>query len=203
MKVLCLAGAWCGDCVNQCPIFDHFARLAPSIQLRFFDRDAHPDLSAELKICGGGRVPVVVFLSEDGQLVGWYGDRTLSKYRQMAIDQLGAACPTGIVPPGRCADGGRRAGLARRIRTRATAAANVVAAAAIARRLIRTGDWLHLRSPRSKRCLSPSRLRTINPSPTTDQSHHAPYNFVDPSSPVFANRGYRDLHVVRRRRKSR
>jgi hypothetical protein len=100
MKVLCLAGAWCGDCVHQCPIFDHFARIAPSIQLRFIDRDAHPDLSAELKICGGGRVPVVVFLSEDSQMVGWYGDRTLSKYRQMAIDQLGASCPTGIVPPG-------------------------------------------------------------------------------------------------------
>ena len=25
MNVLCLAGAWCGDCVNQCPIFAHFA----------------------------------------------------------------------------------------------------------------------------------------------------------------------------------
>lgn len=100
MKVLCLAGAWCGDCANQCPIFDHFAHAAPSIQLRFIDRDAHPDLSAELKVCGGGRVPVVVFLSEDGQLVGWYGDRTLSKYRQIASDQLGSSCPTGIVPPG-------------------------------------------------------------------------------------------------------
>lgn len=100
MKVLCVAGAWCGDCVNQCPIFDHFARVAPAIQLRFADRDAHPDLAAELKICGGARVPVMVFLSEDGQTVGWYGDRTLSKYRQMAADQLGPACPTGIAPPG-------------------------------------------------------------------------------------------------------
>ena len=26
MQVLVMAGAWCGDCVNQCPIFDHFAR---------------------------------------------------------------------------------------------------------------------------------------------------------------------------------
>jgi len=25
MPVIVLAGAWCGDCVNQCPIFDHFA----------------------------------------------------------------------------------------------------------------------------------------------------------------------------------
>src|SRR4051812_8021792 len=44
MPVLCLAGAWCGDCVNQCPIFDHFARAAPSIDLRFLDRDAHPEV---------------------------------------------------------------------------------------------------------------------------------------------------------------
>lgn len=100
MNVLCLAGAWCGDCVNQCPIFDHFAQAASAIELRFLDRDAQPDLAAELKVCGGGRVPVVVFLSEDGQLVGWYGDRTISKYRQLARDQLGASCPTGIAPPG-------------------------------------------------------------------------------------------------------
>jgi thiol-disulfide isomerase/thioredoxin len=101
MKIICLAGAWCGDCVNQCPIFDHFARATSAIQVRYFDRDANPDLAAELKICGGARVPVVVFLSEDGQLVGWYGDRTISKYRQLAIDQLGPSCPTGLVSPDR------------------------------------------------------------------------------------------------------
>jgi len=26
MKVLIVAGAWCGDCIQQCPIFDHFAK---------------------------------------------------------------------------------------------------------------------------------------------------------------------------------
>ncbi len=96
MKVLCLAGAWCGDCVNQCPIFDHFARATSTIEIRYFDRDAHADLGAELRICGGSRVPVLVFLSEDGQQVGWYGDRTLAKYRQMMRDQLGPSCPTGL-----------------------------------------------------------------------------------------------------------
>jgi hypothetical protein len=99
MKVLCLAGAWCGDCVNQCPIFDHFAATSPRIVVRYFDRDTHPDLTAELKVCGGARVPVVVFVSEDGFEVGRYGDRTLSKYRKLAADQFGAACPTGLVPP--------------------------------------------------------------------------------------------------------
>jgi thiol-disulfide isomerase/thioredoxin len=99
MKVLCLAGAWCGDCVNQCPIFEHFARLNPRIQVRYFDRDTHPELAAELQVCGGARVPVVVFVSEDGFEVSRFGDRTLAKYRQLAADQLGPACPSGLVPP--------------------------------------------------------------------------------------------------------
>jgi hypothetical protein len=99
MKALCLAGAWCGDCVNQCPIFERFAEATTTLDIRYCDRDAHADLAAELKICGGARVPVVVFLSEDGQHVGFYGDRTLSKYRQLARDQLGPSCPTGIGAP--------------------------------------------------------------------------------------------------------
>jgi hypothetical protein len=99
MPVLCLAGAWCGDCINQCPVFDHFARASARIDLRFLDRDARPDLRAALAINGGDRVPVVVFLSEDGFEVARYGERTLSIYRRMAAEQLGPACPTGFVPP--------------------------------------------------------------------------------------------------------
>jgi hypothetical protein len=99
MPVLCLAGAWCGDCVNQCPAFAHFAATAPVIDLKFYDRDAHPDLAAELRMCGGARVPIVVFISEDGHFVSSYGDRTLSKYRRMVADMGGASCPTGLVVP--------------------------------------------------------------------------------------------------------
>lgn len=99
MKVLCLAGAWCGDCVQQCPIFDHFARASEKIQVCYFDRDEHADFQQEVRVCGGNRVPVLVFLSEDDFEVSRFGDRTLSKYRQMALEQLGAACPTGIVAP--------------------------------------------------------------------------------------------------------
>lgn len=96
LRVLCLAGTWCGDCVNQCPIFDHFAQANDRIQVRFFDRDDSPQLAEAVRLCGGARVPVVVFLNEDGQFCGLYGDRTLSKYRQMANDQLGPSCPTGL-----------------------------------------------------------------------------------------------------------
>jgi hypothetical protein len=96
MKVIVMAGAWCGDCVNQCPIFDQFALCNSKIQVRYFDRDAAIELAEELKICGGARVPAVVFLSEDGQFCGRYGDRTLSKYRSMASHIQGASCPTGL-----------------------------------------------------------------------------------------------------------
>jgi hypothetical protein len=99
MPVLCLAGAWCGDCINQCPVFDHIAQAAKVIDLRFLDRDVRSDVRDHLAINGGHRVPVVLFLSEDGFEVARYGERTLSIYRRLAAEKLGPACPTGIVPP--------------------------------------------------------------------------------------------------------
>jgi thiol-disulfide isomerase/thioredoxin len=98
MPVLCVAGAWCGDCINQCPIFDHFSKASAQIDLRFLDRDANPEIRAELAINGGHRVPVLVFLSEDWFEVSRFGERPLSTYRRMAAEQLGPACPTGLVP---------------------------------------------------------------------------------------------------------
>lgn len=98
MPVLVLAGAWCGDCINQCPIFEHFAAACPLIQTRYLDRDEHADVQKVLQINGGNRVPVLVFFSEDGFEVARYGERTLSKYRQMMRDQAGPSCPTGILP---------------------------------------------------------------------------------------------------------
>ena len=38
LNILCLAGAWCGDCVNACPIFQRFAEACPLITLRFVYR---------------------------------------------------------------------------------------------------------------------------------------------------------------------
>jgi hypothetical protein len=99
MPVICVTGAWCGDCINQCPAFDHFARASKAIDLRFLDRDARSDVADHLSINGGKRVPVIVFLSEEGYEVARYGERTLSIYRKLAADQLGPACPTGLVPP--------------------------------------------------------------------------------------------------------
>lgn len=99
MPVLVLAGAWCGDCVNQCPIFAHFAAAAPVIDLRLLDRDALPGIAAHLKVCGGQRVPVAAFFSEDFTPVLFYGDRTLSAYRAAVAAQVGESCASGAVSP--------------------------------------------------------------------------------------------------------
>jgi hypothetical protein len=96
-NVLVLAGAWCGDCAGQCPIFERFAEAAPVIVTHYLDRDEHADVQAELKINGGNRVPVLVFFSEDGYEVARYGERTLAKYRQMASQLVGESCGTGLV----------------------------------------------------------------------------------------------------------
>src|SRR4051812_28861355 len=71
MKVLVISGVWCGDCIQQCPILEKFALVNPDqIELRFVDRDQRADLSAKVRMNGGDRVPVALFLSEDHELCG-------------------------------------------------------------------------------------------------------------------------------------
>jgi thiol-disulfide isomerase/thioredoxin len=125
MKVLIVSGVWCGDCVQQCPLLQRIAESnSARIDLRLLDRDEHRDLMAKVRINGGdrvpvalflaedhelcavygdrtlNRVPVALFLAEDHELCAVYGDRTLNRYRALAARQLGPSCPTGIVAPG-------------------------------------------------------------------------------------------------------
>jgi len=100
MYLLCLAGAWCGDCVREGAILQRIAEASPRIGLRFLDRDANPEVARALSINQGLRIPMVVFLSEDFVECARYGERTLATYRKMAAERLGPNCPTGIVPPG-------------------------------------------------------------------------------------------------------
>lgn len=94
MKVVVLSGSWCGDCSQQGPILQRIAETNPQkINLRWLERDDHMDLSDQLMINGGNRVPIVVFCAEDYEQVGWFGDRVLSRYRAMAAQNLGGACP--------------------------------------------------------------------------------------------------------------
>lgn len=107
MNVLVLSGTWCGDCVHQCPLFEQIAEhnkakgAQGSIDLRFIDRDVASELSNAVKICGGNRVPTVLFLTEEFEFVSILGDRSLTRYRAMAAKALGASCPLpgAPVPP--------------------------------------------------------------------------------------------------------
>ena len=93
MPVLVCSGIWCGDCVQQGPLLERIAAASPRIDLRWLDRDEHPSFAESLRINGGDRVPVVVFMSEDFEPVSVLGDRTLTRYRAIAARNLGPSCP--------------------------------------------------------------------------------------------------------------
>ncbi|QDU32919.1 hypothetical protein KS4_09580 [Poriferisphaera corsica] len=93
MKIIVVSGIWCGDCVQQVPLIEKIAQASDRIDLRYVDRDEVPELRDQITINQGTRVPVVVFLAEDYEQVSWYGDRTLCRYRRLAAQQLGGACP--------------------------------------------------------------------------------------------------------------
>lgn len=92
MKVLVLSGVWCGDCAVQGPMLAAIADGSDTIDLRWLDRDAKPELVEHLAINAGHRVPTVLFMAEDYEPVSIFGDRTLSRYRSIASRQLGVAC---------------------------------------------------------------------------------------------------------------
>ena len=100
MKVLIVSGIWCGDCVQQCPLIQRCAEGNPArIDLRLLDRDQHRDLTEQVRVNGGDRVPAALFLAEDFEFCAAYGDRTLNRYRALAVRQLGPSCPTGVTAP--------------------------------------------------------------------------------------------------------
>ena len=101
MNILCLTGTWCGDCALQGSAMHRVAQANPDkLNLRFVLRcDEHADLIVKSQINAGYRVPVTWFLSEDFQLVSCFGDRTLSRYRSMALKALGPQETASMAPP--------------------------------------------------------------------------------------------------------
>ncbi len=98
INVIVVSGIWCGDCVRQGPMIQKIAEAAGTcgggkVNLRWVDRDEHMDLQKKVTVNAGNRVPVVIFAAEDFELVGWAGDKLLSRYRIAAAQALGANCP--------------------------------------------------------------------------------------------------------------
>lgn len=93
INILISSGIWCGDCSAQCPMLAAIAAANPRlIDVRFLSRDANLDLAEQVRICGGLRVPTVVFMSELFDLMSVMGDKTLSRLRAAAVRKLGPAC---------------------------------------------------------------------------------------------------------------
>lgn len=94
INVIVVSGVWCGDCVRQGPMIQKIAEASNSaVQLKWVDRDEHMDLQLKVTVNAGNRVPIVIFAAEDFELVGWAGDKLLSRYRIAAAQALGANCP--------------------------------------------------------------------------------------------------------------
>ncbi|MEM9915094.1 MAG: thioredoxin family protein [Planctomycetota bacterium] len=94
INVIVVSGIWCGDCVRQGPMIQKIAEASNGkVNLKWVDRDEHLDLQEKVTVNAGNRVPVVIFAAEDFELVGWAGDKLLSRYRIAAAQALGANCP--------------------------------------------------------------------------------------------------------------
>src|SRR5262249_54632898 len=100
INVLVISGAWCGDCVQQCPMLAIIQKRRPAagsdgpgIDVRFLDRDRNLDLAERVRICSGLRVPVAIFMNEDFDFVSLMGDRSLPRPRATAARNLGVSCP--------------------------------------------------------------------------------------------------------------
>lgn len=94
INVLVTSGLWCGDCAHQVPMLRQIELASPGcVVLRLLDRDAHMDLAEQVSICGGHRVPTVLYLTELFDFVALAGDKSLSRLRAKAAKSLGASCP--------------------------------------------------------------------------------------------------------------
>lgn len=94
VNLIVSSGTWCGDCVQQVPMLRAFERANPDmVCMRLVDRDEFAEFSSRVQICGGGRVPAVVFATELFDFVSVFGDKMLSRLRALAAAQLGPSCP--------------------------------------------------------------------------------------------------------------
>jgi len=101
LNILMYAGTWCGDCSRQAPMLKKIADAAgDKVKLRLVERESSKELQDELRLVGGLRVPVVVFLTEDFWEVGRFGERLLHVYRSKAAREIGRGSDEGVLSPG-------------------------------------------------------------------------------------------------------
>ena len=101
LNILVYAGTWCGDCSRQAPMLKKLAEVAGNkVNLKLIERETSKELQDELRVVGGLRVPIVVFLTEDFWEVGRFGERLLHIYRSKAAREIGRGLDEGVLSHG-------------------------------------------------------------------------------------------------------
>lgn len=87
--VVAIAEDWCGDVVRHAPALQKMADLAPNLQVRFIERQQHPDVFARFLTNGGEAIPKFVFLSRNWVECGNWGPMP---WRHRELIARGKAC---------------------------------------------------------------------------------------------------------------
>ncbi|PQP81058.1 thioredoxin family protein [Paenibacillus sp. PCH8] len=90
LKFLVITEDWCGDAMMITPIIRNIAEAA-HIDTRVVLRDEDTSLIDRYLTNGGRAIPIVVILSEDGQILGKWGPRAPEV--QQIVDELHAKLP--------------------------------------------------------------------------------------------------------------
>jgi len=75
VSVLALSESWCGDCVENVPVFAKVAHEYPFLDLLILPRDTNLDIMDRYLTDGKRTIPVFVFFDESGEEFGRFVER--------------------------------------------------------------------------------------------------------------------------------
>ena len=83
-QVLIITEGWCGDASQIIPVIEKFA-LHAGVSAKYLLRDSHLDLMDAHLINGGRSIPVILFLSDEFEVITRWGPRP-EPLQQMVMD---------------------------------------------------------------------------------------------------------------------
>lgn len=101
IRVLVLSEDWCGDCTDNLPILNRIAEESGKLDVRIASRDAHPDImDAFLKYDRFRAIPLILFLGEEGEVIGHLKERpeSVTELRARKKQEIYEAHPEFGVP---------------------------------------------------------------------------------------------------------
>ena len=96
LRVLILSEDWCGDCTDNLPVVNRLAEESGKLEVRILPRDEHLDVMDQYLKYGQFRaIPLILFLDEDGNVVGDLKERpeSVTELRARKRQELHASRP--------------------------------------------------------------------------------------------------------------